>query len=420
MTRILLILAIWIGAFVSSLFAQSKIEKNYYIGDYNKVIELVDGKLDEGSADALDLGFAARSSAQLFNFRLALHYWEKALSLDSTNIEAIEGIADGYNNLGNYREAIDYYRLILPGDTVDVVFWGKLAGVLTNLEMDKQAADIYSKLLSVEPENLFFMRKLASALYSMKKYTEAKEQLLKYRELNPNDLTLGLALATCYQRMEKDKEAVEVLEEILSVDSCHLTALNKMAYIQYNNLKDYEKAVVLYRKVNFLEGNSDPVHLTNQGICEYFTGNHAFSAHLLDSLAYINTSDPFVWFYAGMSYRKLGEIDRALEYLQTAAKFSLPVFAADIHHHLGRVLSLKRLFPEALKAYEKTREIDPNNSLVLYDMALAHEEMSRNSTLALAYYQQFTRENPNTSSAEYDYAVSRIKKLKEELFFEGK
>lgn len=419
MLRTILLVSILLGAFAPSLLAQSDIEKSFYAGEYEQVIGLVRQQVNQGQAGTDDLVLGAQGASQLFDFSTAIQFWQMVLDVDSTHARAIEGIADGYNNLGNYRQALAYYCRILPADTVGVAFWGKFAGVLTNLEMDKQVVPIYEKLLQVDSLNLFLMRKLAAARYTLKDYNGAVDCLIKYRKLNPTDLTMGLALATSYQRMEKNNEAVLVLEELLLSDSTLLAPLNKLAYIHYNNLKNYEKAVVLYRKVNQMEGHTDPIHLINQGVCEYFVGNHAFSAKLLDSMAYVNASDPIVWFYAGMSYRKLGDIDQALSYLQTAAKFSIPIYAADMFHHLGRVYSLKRMFQEAITAYEKTREIDPGNSLVLYDLALAYEEMSRNSTMALAYYQQFTTETAVKGSAEYQYAVDRIKKIKEEQFFEG-
>ena len=160
--------------------------------------------------------------------------------------------------------------------------------------------------------------------------------------------------------------------------------------------------------------------MKNWGICEYFMGQHEFAANMLDSLSkMVLQDDPFVYFYAGVSYRKMGEVDTAQYFLEKAAFFAVPAFTADIYHHLGRNYAQLRMFPEAIKTYKKVREIDPTNYQVLYDIAVTYEEYNMNRTLALAYYQHFVQECNNEKSADLNYALDRIKRIKEEQFFKG-
>jgi len=63
-------------------------------------------------------------------------------------------------------------------------------------------------------------------------------------------------------------------------------------------------------------------------------------------------------FYAGLSYKKLGKPNLALQFLERSAFLAVPAYVAEIYHHLGRAYSAKRMFAEALNAFEKVCEID--------------------------------------------------------------
>jgi tetratricopeptide (TPR) repeat protein len=96
----------------------------------------------------------------------------------------------------------------------------------------------------------------------------------------------------------------------------------------------------------------------------------------------------------------------------------LPPYTADFYHHLGRTYSAKRMYPEALEAYQAVLEYDAENVQVLYDIAITHEEYNRNQTVALTYYQQFLQASQGKSTPDVTYAENRVKRIKEELFFE--
>jgi len=54
---------------------------------------------------------------------------------------------------------------------------------------------------------------------------------------------------------------------------------------------------------------------------------------------------------------------------------------------------------------------------LLFEIATTYEEMRSNQTFALNYYQNYLKQ-AGEQAKRADYALDRIKKLKEELFFE--
>jgi tetratricopeptide (TPR) repeat protein len=419
MGKMLFYIAVMLSLFVSRLNAQSKIEKSFYEGQHNEVVRLVETKGERGKASIEELVFAARSSEQLFDFRKSIGFWQGVLALDPTDRQAIEGIADGYSNLGILTEAISHYQMIVPADTIDAAFWGKYASALSGIDQNAPAAKIYERLFAEHPTNIFFLKKWATAILGTKNFPMAITLLSQYIEQNPDDSSAIMLLATCYQRMEKDREAVQTMAFILDNDSTHFAALTKSAYIYFNNLRDYQSALNLYRRLNASVKEVDPVWLSNQAICEYFEGDIEFAARVLDSLSYVLASNVFVNFYAGLSYRKMGEIDKGLTFVEAASKMAVPAFLSDIYHHLGRIYSLKRMYKEAIGDYEKSREINKQNYLVLYDLALVYDETKMNAAAALGYYRQFLQECPVTNSVEAEYAGNRLRILKEDIFLQG-
>jgi tetratricopeptide (TPR) repeat protein len=405
--------------FITSLYAQTKAEKLFFKGDYAEALILLEEKIVDNKAQLADYQMAASCYLQQFNvsgaiqcYRQGLYQYPKAAELD-------EGLSDALLNLGYKEEALKGYERLFRADSSNVRIKGKLAGVLTDMNRFREALDHYQELYTADSANVYFMRKLMQVRYKLQEY----HLVIATAENNPffpvQNKELLMLIADSHTRINQNPEAVDVLTMILQQDSLYLPALNKLGFIHFGTYRNYEDAVPLYRMVNHLEAYSDPFHLKNLAICEYFTGNQEYSAPILDSLIKELENDPFVPFYAGLSYQKLGEPDKALDRLKIAAEKVIPDFAADVYHHLGRAYAAKRMFEEALAVYQRVRDLDSTNYQVLYDMAITYEEWNLNRTMALGFYQQYVKECTNPRSVDLRYAENRIKLIKEELFFEG-
>lgn len=129
---------------------------------------------------------------------------------------------------------------------------------------------------------------------------------------------------------------------------------------------------------------------------------------------------PFVVLYTGLSYQKLGDLDKAIPYLEEAAELVIPMHTADFYYHLASAYALKRMYPEAIAYFEKVRELDSTNYNALYEMALIHDSWKRDFSKAFSFYQQYIESDTlQRNSSQYKYAQNRLSKIKEELFFEG-
>lgn len=419
MYRILIALSVFLIGLFFNLSAQTKIEKAMFNGNYKEALLLLEAKKKHTELSASDYLKTAQCYSAIFDFVNAINFFQKTLAADSTNNTAYEGLADASINLGLKKNALIAYNYILATDSLNVRIFGKKAALLYDLGRYNEAEILYNKLLSEHGHNRFFYRKYLLALHKQQKFVE----ILKIYEAAPDkalpDIDVCMLVADTYQRIGDNIKALNQIYAILQTDSLFAPALNRAGLIHFSGYRNYNDAAKYYHRLYKINPNMEATSLRNLAICEYFNGKQEFAAHILDSLLIELISDPMVPFYAGLSYRKLGNVDRALEFLELAAgMLSMPPYTSDFYHHLGRAYQSKRMYPEALEAYQTVLEYDAENVQVLYDIAITHEEYTRNHSLALTYYQQFIEASKGKSTPDVTYAENRVKRIKEELFFE--
>jgi Flp pilus assembly protein TadD len=94
-------------------------------------------------------------------------------------------------------------------------------------------------------------------------------------------------------------------------------------------------------------------------------------------------------FFLGTALKGLGRYDEALTHLRTAsAKYPRDRV---VLNQLGRVLFLKRQFPEAVETLKRVLEIDPEDLQAHYNLMLAYQGMGDGAAAARerVYYERF-------------------------------
>jgi tetratricopeptide (TPR) repeat protein len=103
--------------------------------------------------------------------------------------------------------------------------------------------------------------------------------------------------------------------------------------------------------------------------------------------------------------------------MNTAIESATPYYLPEMYHHLGQIYGQQRKFEESIIALKKANELDPENHEILFEIATTYEEFNSNKTIALNYYTIYLKE-AGESARNINYALDRINKLKEDLFFE--
>jgi tetratricopeptide (TPR) repeat protein len=138
---------------------------------------------------------------------------------------------------------------------------------------------------------------------------------------------------------------------------------------------------------------------------------------ILDELYRLNPNDQFVMYYMSLCYKKMSDFENAEKYMQWAIDMSIPDFVSEMYHHLAQIYSQQRKYENSITALQKSNELNPGNVEALFEIATTYEEFNSNKTLALNYYRLYLKE-AGESGKNVNYALDRITRLKEDMFFE--
>jgi tetratricopeptide (TPR) repeat protein len=187
-------------------------------------------------------------------------------------------------------------------------------------------------------------------------------------------------------------------------------------------MKEYAKAIIPYEKY-LARGDSGVDVLKNLGICYYFEKREIEGLYLLHKSLLLNAENSIVGLYIGLCYKALNQFDKSIDYLDFAAKIAIPYYLPDIYYHLGIVYGLHREFKKSIEAFNKAYQLDSTKCNALFEIATTYEEMQKDKTLAIKYYNAYLKA-PKEDNAYFrkltEYALARKKKFKEDKIFEAK
>jgi tetratricopeptide (TPR) repeat protein len=182
-------------------------------------------------------------------------------------------------------------------------------------------------------------------------------------------------------------------------------------------VKDYEPAKTNYESYFSARGDSLYPVLMNYGISSYFAKEETKAIAILEICANQVANDPYVLFYLSLSHKRLNNFELSEDYMKAAIEAATPAYLPEMYNHLGQIYGQQRKFKESIAALQKSNELDPTNAEVLFEIATTYEEFDSNKTLALNYYRIYLKE-AGEKGKNINYALDRITRLKEEMFFE--
>ncbi len=389
-------------------------------------ILILDGKLKE-AMQLLDKCIQTHPEAGLFlkkgTILNMLHDYQEALSnffaakkMEPGNMEIPAAIADAYAALGNFHEAIAYYEKAVEIDSKNLSLAGKLGRNYIKLDNYDKAYDVFSEIYQVDSTNVYWNKQFAYSAYKTGKIKQAISLYENVICMNPGDYSSYMNLIKLYQQSEQPNEKQRVIESGLKqfpgdAGFYHVQASH------YFGIRNYEEAKQAYEKYFVAGGDSAYKTMLNYGVSVYFSKNEAIAVSIFEFCTRQIANDPYVLFYLALSFKKMGHYEIAQSYMNAAIESAMPSYVPDMYHHLGQILGQQRKFEESVAALKKANELDPANYEVLFEIATTYEEYNSNKTLALNYYNVYLKE-AGAAAKNAGYALDRMTKIKEELFFD--
>lgn len=394
------------------------------------------------------------------DYKLALHLCDSAIKNQHISAELFYKQSIAYRSVYHYKKA---YKSI--GDALDLnpdninirIEFGK---VCYALDMLNSADSVFSEIFKFDTTNYISGIYLTRIYIKKKEFDKAFSVFKTLSEMDSLNNYLFRQMGICKIKDKKSKKAIPCFQRAIEIDSTDIKSYEYLSMI-YQALGEYDRALSFLNKAIQIEPLNPGLYFEIGEL--HYSRNHHYKAipAYLKSIKLGNDS-PWLYRNIGTSYYRIMDFKKAKKYLLIAIReFKDP----EIYHRLGKIYlelnqpdsssiylekSLDILLPEpitlcslysdlaqsfikkyeyeeAILRYEKIFKIEFRRSARYYyqnqaniGIARIYEQNLNDKKKAIEYYMKIINnkskyKNPN----QIEYAEYKIKKLKEELFFEG-
>ena len=352
---------------------------------------------------------------QLMDYPAAFKDLSQALQLDSINVDYLSARASVSQAMGNNSNAVRDFEIALENDSTNLALKYELGKAYLRQANFKTAFKTFEEIQVVDSTNLMFNKYSALAAYKAGQHKRAAFLYQKYLVQNSNDLSAYINLSSALSKMKKFEPSRRILAmahfKFPNNQSVHLKLANAMF-----TSKLYVPAQRYYHTFMAKHDTLLPVYM-NYGICLYHNKDTEGAIEVLEDCYSMAPNDTYINFYLGVSHKRLKHPELAEKYLDFAIYISIPDFHPEMYHHLAQVYGAQRKYKESIDAYQKAYELDDRKVNVLFEIATTYEEFDFNKTMALTFYRSYLKE-VGEGGENVDYALDRIRIIKEELFME--
>lgn len=395
--------------------AQDKIDLLILNKNFEKALAEINSQIEKNPS--VQLYFKKGIVNQnLQNYQEAIMAFSQAQQYDPNNVEVLTEMAESLSTIGNYHDAINYFQKVVQLKPSNLTLAAKLGRSYINLKQYKKAYNIFSGIYERDSTNIYWNKQLAFCAFRTTKKEQAISLYEKVLEQNPRDYSTYFNLSRLYSRKKDPEKIVNLLENGLTEFPGDADFYLEFANYYFGS-KQYDLAMPEFE--NYFSAGGDSIFKINlnYAISCYFAKDEHKSLRVLGSLYHLSPNDPFVLFYMSLCNKKLANYELAENFMEGAIDMSIPEYLSEMYHHLGQIHGQQREFKESIAALVKANELNPTNHEVLFEIATTYEEYNSNKTLALNYYRIYLKE-AGEGGKNINYALDRITKIKEDLFFE--
>ena len=171
---------------------------------------------DTGEVDSLVEQASSLIKKQLYNEAVTkLH---RGLSVDPTNVRALESLVTCNLELGKPKMAIQALNSLLQIEPMSSSRWGDKGFIHLLLNENSEGIGALRESLKLKPRDVQKWELLATALISEDQWEDAIDALEKSLDLNPSSAIAWYNLSICYLYFEDFGSALEAVEYAISID----------------------------------------------------------------------------------------------------------------------------------------------------------------------------------------------------------
>ncbi|MDA8693166.1 tetratricopeptide repeat protein [Saprospiraceae bacterium] len=273
----------------------------------------------------------------------------KQIAKDSTSDKLYYERGAAYYKLENYDGAIHDLIQAINLDSLQYPYYHLLSDVLLDYYRSKEAVLTMERCVELLPDSRISMLKLSELYLILKQYDDsmalcnrllyqdqqdeeayfmlgmnfrAKGEIDKAinafqtaTELEPDLVDAWLLLGQLYEQLG-DPIAIDYYNSAVNVNPENVAALHSKAFYLQNSNK-IKEAIDLYREISVLDKYYTDAYL-NCGILYMAIDSTERALEQFDIMAKTKPDSPAAYYYRGLAYQDLGEIEAAKENFTTA------------------------------------------------------------------------------------------------------
>ncbi len=251
----------------------------------------------------------------------------KAYDPNNLNASVLHYLVTLYMEEESYSEAQIFADSLTDHFPEDPRGYADQALITLSRHQAQKAIEVLAPVADRFQDEFMIQYLLGNSYYQIKAYSDAEPHLRQALALNPRSRNVQHMLAIILDSQGRWSESDSLYELLIATDSLDAQAYNNFAYSLTTRSKDLPRALEMAKKAVRLEA---------------------------DNAAYLDT--------IGWIYFKLGELNKALSYLQDSV--TLVDTNAVVLEHLGDILMKVNREKEAREVYRKAAEYDQSNELL--------------------------------------------------------
>jgi serine/threonine-protein kinase len=253
----------------------------------------------------------------------AIVLFEAALQQDPSSAEAYRGLAKAYEAQGLFPEAEKTYRRAIE---LRPEYWGShndLGVFYAKINRYEDAITVFKKVINLTPDNYRGYNNLGGMYYFLEQWSEAMKMFQRSYEISPTYRTAS-NLGTLYYVEGKFAESARWYERALIYNATDHRVIGNLASAYYWSKEGRDKSIKYFREAIGLALRQLDVNPDDAEIMSFLGGYYAMVGNIDSSRIcterslFLNKNDAGILFHAGTTYERIGERERALEFIGKA------------------------------------------------------------------------------------------------------
>ena len=199
------------------------------------------------------------------NFKKSIYFYEKAISHNNKFTLPYLNLSIIYIESEDYKKAIKLLKQLILIDKNSHSAFYNLFKIYIQINKHEIAIKNLKKAISIDRCQVNYLKDLGNTYISMGQFETGIKYLMEYLELYPNSTDVFSLIGLVKKFNEKD----EILNKIFSIDQNALSEVRKAdLYFTlgkiFNDLENYDKSFLYYKKANNLKEKLNPYDIENE------------------------------------------------------------------------------------------------------------------------------------------------------------